>query len=119
MVQEQHPHHGHVHHGIPVLFLHGRLRLAVYRFRGRNLIFTHVLFILMVPLEILMLPLYRLLISDQAHNTYAGVILPSCFPLGVFFFRQYASGLQRDYLDAGKNRRLHGIRSLFPHHGPL
>ncbi len=77
--------------------------LAVYRFRGRNLIFTLVLFILMVPLEILMLPLYRLLIAIKLINTYAGVILPFVVsPLGVFFFRQYASGIQRDYLDAGR-----------------
>jgi arabinosaccharide transport system permease protein len=77
--------------------------LAVYRFKGRNLIFTLVLFILMVPLEILMLPLYRLLISLRLINTFAGVVLPFVVsPLGIFFFRQYASGLQRDFMDAGR-----------------
>jgi arabinosaccharide transport system permease protein len=62
-----------------------------------------VLFILMVPLEILMLPLYRLLISLRLINTFAGVVLPFVVsPLGIFFFRQYASGLQRDFMDAGR-----------------
>lgn len=77
--------------------------LAVYNFKGKNLIFTLVLFILMVPLEILMLPLYRLLISIKLVNTFAGVVLPFVVsPLGIFFFRQYASGLPRDYMDAGR-----------------
>jgi len=77
--------------------------LAVYRFKGRNLIFTLVLFILMVPLEILMLPLYRLLIAFRLVNTFPGVVLPFVVsPLGIFFFRQYASGLQRDFMDAGR-----------------
>jgi len=77
--------------------------LAIYRFKGRNLIFMLVLFILMIPLEILMLPLYRLIISFKIINTYWGVILPfAVSPLGIFFFRQYASGLQKDYLDAGR-----------------
>lgn len=77
--------------------------LAVYNFKGRNLIFTLVLFILMVPLEILMLPLYRLLITLRLVNTFPGVVLPFVVsPLGIFFFRQYASGLQRDFMDAGR-----------------
>lgn len=77
--------------------------LAVYNFKGKNLIFTLVLFVLMVPLEILMLPLYRMLIYMKLVNTFAGVVLPFIVsPLGIFFFRQYASGLHRDYLDAGR-----------------
>src|SRR5699024_5855027 len=37
--------------------------LAVYDFKGRNLFFTFVVFILMVPFEILMLPLFQMMIS--------------------------------------------------------
>jgi arabinooligosaccharide transport system permease protein len=77
--------------------------LAVYNFKGRNLIFGLVLFVMMIPLEILMLPLYRIIIGMKLVNTYAGVILPyAAFPLGIFFFRQYAVSLPRDYLDAGR-----------------
>ena len=77
--------------------------LGVYVFKGRNLIFTLVLFLLMVPLEILMLPLYKLMATIHFMNTYAGVILPFVVsPAGVFFFRQYASGIPRDYVDAGR-----------------
>lgn len=77
--------------------------LAMYLFRGRNLIFTLVLFLMMIPLEILMLPLYKLLITIRLINTYAGVILPfAVAPIGVFFFRQYCVSLPRDFLDAGR-----------------
>lgn len=77
--------------------------LAIYRFRGRNLIFITVLIVMMVPIEILMLPLYELIVRLRIIDTYAGVILPFAVPpFAVFFFRQYALGLPRDLLDAGR-----------------
>jgi len=77
--------------------------LGAYVFRGRNLIFTLVLFLLMMPLEILMLPLYKLLVTVRLINTYAGVILPFVVsPAGVFFFRQFTTGIPKDYMDAGR-----------------
>jgi arabinosaccharide transport system permease protein len=77
--------------------------LGMYVFRGRNLIFTLVLFLMMIPLEILMLPLYKLLITIRLINTYAGVILPfAVAPIGIFFFRQYCVSLPRDFMDAGR-----------------
>ena len=77
--------------------------LAVYKFVGRNLIFGLVLFVLMIPLEIMMLPLFKLIVGMRLINTFTGVIIPyAAFPLGIFFFRQYAISLPRDYLDAGR-----------------
>src|SRR5690625_1049 len=63
--------------------------LAVYDFKGKNLFFTFVVFILMVPFEILMLPLFQMMISFQMVDSYIGVILPMVVaPIAVFFFRQ-------------------------------
>ena len=77
--------------------------LGVYRFRGRNVIFVMVLMVMMVPMEILMLPLFRMLIGAGLTNTYAGVILPfAVSPFAIFFFRQYAVSLPQDYLDAAR-----------------
>lgn len=77
--------------------------LAIYRFPGRNLIFVAVLVVMMVPIEILMLPLYELTIRLRIIDTYAGVILPFAVPpFAVFFFRQFALGLPKDLLDAGR-----------------
>ncbi len=65
--------------------------LAIYRFKGRNLLFVLVLVLMMVPIEILMLPLYKLFVSFKLIDRYAGVILPYIVsPVAVFFFRQFA-----------------------------
>ncbi|WP_430413714.1 carbohydrate ABC transporter permease [Lederbergia citrea] len=77
--------------------------LALYDFKGRNVLFMLVLFILMVPFEILMLPLYQLMINVQLINTYAAVLLPAIVaPIAVFFFRQYALGLPKELMDAAR-----------------
>jgi len=77
--------------------------LAIYEFKGKNLIFTIVLIVMMIPIEILILPLYKLSILFRLIDTYWGAILPSVVsPFAVFFFRQYAVSLPRDFLDAGR-----------------
>lgn len=92
-------------HTVLALFLTSMVGygLAVYNFKGRNLIFTVVLVVMMIPIEILILPLYKLMVSLKLINTYFGVVLPFVVsPFAVFFFRQYAVGLPKDYLDAGR-----------------
>lgn len=77
--------------------------LAMYRFKGRNVIFVAVLVVMMVPVEILILPLYQLTTTLRIIDTFAGVILPFAVPpVAVFFFRQYAVGLPKDLLDSGR-----------------
>nr|WP_276357695.1 carbohydrate ABC transporter permease [Cohnella sp. YIM B05605] len=77
--------------------------LAVYQFRFRNLVFVLVLVMTMIPIEIIILPLYKLSITLKLINSMWGIILPFVVaPLPIFFFRQYASGLPRDFLDAGR-----------------
>lgn len=77
--------------------------LAVYKFKGRNLLFIIVLVVMMVPVEILILPLYKLSIGLKLIDTYWGAILPFVVsPFAIFFFRQYAIGLPKDFLDAGR-----------------
>ncbi|SFL67796.1 L-arabinose ABC transporter membrane protein [Gracilibacillus orientalis] len=77
--------------------------LAVYDFKGKNLFFTFVVFILMVPFEILMLPLFQMMIKVQLVDSYLGVILPMVVaPIAVFFFRQYALGLPVQLMDAAR-----------------
>ncbi len=77
--------------------------LAKYRFKGRNLIFVLVLLVMMVPVEILILPLYKQINTFGMINTYAGVILPFVVPAtGVFFFRQFAIGLPTEIMESGR-----------------
>jgi arabinosaccharide transport system permease protein len=77
--------------------------LAVYDFKGNRLIFILVLLILMIPFEILMLPLYKQMIGLRLVDTYPAVILPMIVaPVAVFFFRQYSSGLPKDLMESAR-----------------
>jgi arabinosaccharide transport system permease protein len=77
--------------------------LAVYEFKGKKLIFVIVLIVMMVPVEILILPLYKLSIAFKLIDSYFGVILPSMVsPFAIFFFRQYVIGIPKDFIDAGR-----------------
>ncbi|WP_058303630.1 carbohydrate ABC transporter permease [Gorillibacterium timonense] len=77
--------------------------LGMYRFKGRDLIFTLVLVVMMIPVEIILLPLYKLMITLKLINSIWGVILPfAVAPLPIFFFRQFALGLPKDFMDAGR-----------------
>ncbi len=82
---------------------------AMYQFKGKNLFFGCVLLVMMVPLEIIILPLFQLLMGIKATfgitliDTYAGIILPFIAQaMPIFFFRQYMSGLPHDFVDAGR-----------------
>lgn len=77
--------------------------LAVYEFKGKRFLFLMVLIVMMLPLEILLLPLYKLAVTLRIIDTYAGAIFPFAVPpVAVFFFRQFAAGLPRTLLDAGR-----------------
>ena len=74
---------------------------AMYEFKGKNFFFMLVLLVMMVPTEVILLPLYRLIVNMKLINTTTGIILPYIvLPMLVFFFRQYLSGIPRDFLDA-------------------
>ena len=77
--------------------------ISKYRFRGRNAIFMCVLLVMMIPQEILMLPMYTQVNAMGLRNSYAGVMLPYLASMSaIFFFRQFLEGIPHDLLDAGR-----------------
>lgn len=77
--------------------------MAVYEFKGKNLLFIVVLLTMMIPFEVLMLPLYELVIDLGVVNSYTGIVLPSIIAVNaIFFFRQYAMGLPAELMDAAR-----------------
>ena len=88
--------------------------LAMYNFKGKNAVFIIVLVVMMIPVEILILPLYELSISTGLIDSYLGVILPFVVaPMSIFFFRQYAQSLPRELLDAGRIDGCGGFKIFF------
>ena len=77
--------------------------LTMYDFKLKNILFFLVIATMMVPFEILMLPLYREMITLKLMDSFAGVILPGlCGAATIFFFKQYMSSLPKELLDAGR-----------------
>ncbi|SDN98767.1 carbohydrate ABC transporter permease [Alkalicoccus daliensis] len=77
--------------------------LALYEFKGKRFIFILVLLILMIPFEILMLPLFTMMISLGLVDSYFAVMLPLIVaPIAVFFFRQYCLGLPKELMESGR-----------------
>ncbi|MBU3840505.1 MAG: carbohydrate ABC transporter permease [Candidatus Ruminococcus intestinipullorum] len=77
--------------------------LTMYHFKMKKCLFFLVIATMMVPFEILLLPLYQEMIDLKLINSMAGVILPGlCSASTIFFFRQYMIGLPKDLLDAAR-----------------
>jgi arabinosaccharide transport system permease protein len=76
---------------------------AFYNFKGKNVLFVCVLIVMMIPFEILMLPLYREIVAMKLINSYIGIILPYLAnPIAIFFFRQYLQSIPKEIVDAGR-----------------
>ena len=77
--------------------------LTMYNYKLKNFLFFLVIATMMVPFEILILPLYKEMINLKLVDTIWGVMLPGlCGASTIFFFRQYMTGLPKDLLDAGR-----------------
>ena len=76
---------------------------AKYNFKGKNILFLCVLLVMMVPLEILMLPMYTQVNAMGLRNSYAGVMVPFLVSMSaVFFFRQFLTNVPYEMLDAAR-----------------
>jgi putative chitobiose transport system permease protein len=63
--------------------------LARMPFKGRTFVFGVLLSSMMIPFQLLMIPVYELAIALGLQNTYLGLVLPhACTAFGVFFMRQ-------------------------------
>lgn len=77
--------------------------ISMYEFKLQGLLFFLVIATMMVPFEILMLPLYQEIIKLKLTDTTWGVILPGlCGASTIFFFRQYMIGLPKELMEAGR-----------------
>lgn len=84
--------------------------LARMKFRGRNTIFVLILTTMMIPFQLLMVPIYIMSLNMGLDNTYAGMVLPHITTaFGVFLMRQAFSVIPYD-LD--ESARMDGANSF-------
>ncbi|MBE3578616.1 MAG: carbohydrate ABC transporter permease [Caldanaerobacter subterraneus] len=77
--------------------------LAKYRFYGRDFILIAFLATLMIPLEIIMIPIFVVIKSLGMINTLWGIIIPpAATPTGVFLIRQYLLGVPDELIEAAR-----------------
>jgi len=77
--------------------------LAKYIFPGRDLIFTLMLSTLMIPLQVIMIPIFLQLKNFGLLNTLWGLIIPpAATPMGIFLARQYMVTLPNSMIEAAR-----------------
>jgi putative chitobiose transport system permease protein len=77
--------------------------LARLSFRGRDGIFVAIVSTIMIPFQIVMIPLYILTVQLGLRNSYLGIIFPSlASAFGIFLLRQAFMGVPKELEEAGR-----------------
>lgn len=77
--------------------------LARGSFRGKGLILATIIGVLVVPQQVIMIPLYRLIAELGWINTYWALIVPWLVtPFGVFLVKQYVEAMPSEIEDAAR-----------------
>ena len=78
--------------------------LAQMQFRGRGVVFGMLLLVQMVPFQLLLIPLYVMIVRDYGlSDNYLGMILPFAInSTAVFVFRQYFLQLPSTLFEAAR-----------------
>jgi alpha-1,4-digalacturonate transport system permease protein len=77
--------------------------LSIYDFRGKNTAMLMVIGTLMIPITIILVPVYLVITKLGLVNSLWAVILPgAATPTGVFLLRQYMLTLPRDLIEAAR-----------------
>lgn len=85
--------------------------LAKYIFPGRNLIFSIMIGTLMIPLQVIMIPIFLQLKRLNMLNSLWGIIIPpAATPTGIFLARQYMINLPNSMIESA---RIDGAKEFF------
>ncbi|MFJ1545987.1 carbohydrate ABC transporter permease [Streptomyces sp. NPDC088246] len=74
-----------------------------YRFKGRDALFGMLMLGLVIPTQVTLVPLFKMMAELQWLNTYQAVIMPNlALPFGIFLMRQSMAALPDELLDSGR-----------------
>jgi ABC-type glycerol-3-phosphate transport system permease component len=84
-----------------------------FRYPGRQIAFVIVLATLMVPLEVLYVPLYKLVFDLGWVNSFAGLIIPAATSaFGIFLMKQSIDSIPDELLEAARLDGAGELRTL-------
>ncbi len=76
---------------------------AKYKFKGSTAIFMMFLATMMLPLEVLMIPIFQVVRTFHLYNNFWGLIIPSAAtPAGVFLVRQYFLTIPNEIMESAR-----------------
>lgn len=86
-----------------VLSLLAGLAFVYFKFRGKWIVFFFVLITLMMPTEVMILALFRIVSDLGWKDSMAGLVVPfAASATGAFLFRQHFANLPRDLSEAAQ-----------------
>jgi len=86
--------------------------LARLQFRGKSFVFLAILATMMVPEQVILIPLYTTMLKLGLDNTFTGLVLPfSVNGFGIFLLRQAYRGIPKEldesaFIDGGSVVRI-------------
>ena len=81
----------------------GGYAFAKYKFRGQKILFGILLASMMVPFQVLLVPLFGLMYDIGWLNSYKAIVIPfSVGAFGVFLMRQFIVTIPSELLDAAR-----------------
>jgi len=77
--------------------------LSKFDFPGRQVIFLFILSTMMVPFQVIVIPLYIIVRYFGWIDTYQGLIIPGALTgFGVFFMKQYIQTISNEFIDVAR-----------------
>lgn len=86
-----------------IISLMAGFALAKYQFKGRQLFTLLIIATMLIPLEIIMVPIFKVIKAVGLFNSLWGIIIPpAATPAGVFLVRQYLLSVPDELLQAAR-----------------
>jgi len=77
--------------------------LSKYQFKGRDAIFVIIIATLLIPISVILVPVFLVITGIGWNNNLWGVIIPgAATPTGVFLLRQYMLTIPDELIDAAR-----------------
>lgn len=76
---------------------------AKYKFKGSNILFAMVIATLMIPLEVIMIPIFKVIVATKLYDNLWGLIIPAvASPTAVFLVRQYYMSIDSSIMESAR-----------------
>ena len=88
--------------------------LAKFDFKGKGLIFSFIMVSMMIPPQVMYVPLFQLFVATGMTNTYTAVILPALAnAFGIFLMRQNMMNFPTALVEAARIDGANGFRTVW------